>query len=219
MLALVDATGEKEVRLHSQDATMTTATALIAERVWDVFRNRWTSSSDGRAFSAVNFGDYSIHVWDPEGPLDRVIHRQYPEHLRTDEEKERLLDIYKNFTRRIPVPDIQYEIEDNFNPIRTLKARDDGTLWVQTSRGANGLKEGVAAIFDVFDPDGRFNRQVTLLGQGDALNDRYFFVEDRMFVVTDFRRALAALRGGGPTGDEQVEEPAEPMQIISYRLE
>ncbi len=64
VLALVDAKGEKEVRLHSQDSTMSAATALIAEKEWDSFRNRWTSSSDGRAFSAVNFGEYSINVWD-----------------------------------------------------------------------------------------------------------------------------------------------------------
>ena len=219
MLALVDAEGEKEVRLHSQDATMSAATALIAEKEWDVFRNRWTSSADGRAFSAVNFGEYSINVWDSEGRLERVIHREYPDHVRTDEQKERLLNHYKGFTRRIPIPDIQFEIEDSFNQIQTLQARDDGTLWVRTSRGTNGLKEGVAAIFDVFDEHGRFTRQLTLKGEGNALNDRYFFVKDRMFVVTDFLYAMMALQGGGPTGDEQAEEEAGLMQIISYRLE
>ena len=225
VLALVDAEGEKEVRLHSQDATMSAATALIVEKEWDVFRNRWTSSSDGRAFSAVNFGEYSINVWDSEGRLERVIHREYPEHVRTDEEKERLLEIYEGFTRRIPIPGFKFEIEDVFNQIRSLQARDDGTLWVQTSRGANGLKEGVAAVFDVFDKNGRFTRQVTLKGEGVALNDRYFLVKDRMFVVTDFLRALMALQGGGQTGDEEDEEDeeeaeaeAQRMQIISYRL-
>lgn len=231
VLAWVDATGEKEVRLHSQDASMSATTALIAENEWDVFRNRWTASSDGRAFSAVNFGEYSINVWDSEGRLDRVIHREYADHVRTDEEKERRLEIYRGFTRRVEIPDIQYEIEDRFNPILTLEARDDGTLWVQTSRGANGLEEGIAAVFDVFDENGRFVRQVTLEGEGDALNDRYFFVKDRMFVVTDFLHALMELRGGGETGndddededeaqdDDEDEEEAELMQIISYRLE
>jgi len=219
VLSLVDAKGEKEVRLHSQDATMSAATALIAEKEWDVFRNRWTSSADGRAFSAVNFGEYSINVWNSEGVLERVIHREYPEHVRSDEEKDRLLEIYKGFTRQIPIPNIKYEIEDSFNQIRTLQARDDGTLWVQTSRGANGLKEGVAAIYDVFDEQGRFTRQVTLEGEGDALNDRYFLVKDRMFVVTDFLHALMALQGGGQAGDEEDADDVELMQIISYRLE
>ena len=34
------------------------ASALIAEKEWDTFRNRWTASRDGRAFSAVDFGEY-----------------------------------------------------------------------------------------------------------------------------------------------------------------
>ena len=219
VLALVDGKGEKEIRLHSQDATMPAAHALIAEKKWDVFPIRRSSSSGGRAFSAVNFGEYSINVWDSEGRLDRVIHREYPDHVRTDEQKRRVLEIYQGFTRGIPIPDITYEIEDNFNQIRALQARDDGTLWVQTSRGTHGLAEGVAAIFDVFDTDGRFTRQVTLEGQGDALNDRYFFVKDRLFVVTDFLHALMLLQGGGPTGDEADQAETEPMQIISYRLD
>ncbi len=219
VLALVDGKGEKEIRLHSQDATVPAANALIAEEKWDVFPIRRSSSSGGRAFSAVNFGEYSINVWDSEGRLDRVIHREYPDHVRTDEEKRRVLEIYQGFTRGIPIPDITYEIEDNFNQIRALQARDDGTLWVQTSRGTHGLAEGVAAIFDVFDTDGRFTRQVTLEGQGDALNDRYFFVKDRLFVVTDFLHALMLLQGGGPTGDEADQAETEPMQIISYRLD
>jgi hypothetical protein len=219
VLALVDGKGQKEIRLHSQDATVPAANALIAEEKWDVFPIRRSSSSGGRAFSAVNFGEYSINVWDSEGRLDRVIHREYPDHVRTDEEKRRVLEIYQGFTRGIPIPDITYEIEDNFNQIRALQARDDGTLWVQTSRGTHGLAEGVAAIFDVFDTDGRFTRQVTLEGQGDALNDRYFFVKDRLFVVTDFLHALMLLQGGGPTGDEADQAETEPMQIISYRLD
>jgi len=106
ILALVDAKGEKEVRLFSQASTMDFSSALIAEKEWDSFRNRWTASPDGRAFSAIHFGQYSINVWTPDGKLDRVIERKYPAHARSDEDKERLLGIYKGFTRRIPIPNM-----------------------------------------------------------------------------------------------------------------
>lgn len=215
VLSLVDSKGENEVRLHSQVLTLEAAEALIKEREWDAFRNRWASSSDGRAFSAVNFGEYSINVWDSRGRLERVIHREYPDHVRSAEEKERLLEIYKGFARRIPIPEIEYEIEDNFNQIGSLQVREDGSLWVQTSRGTHGLQAGVAAIFDVFDDQGRFTRQVTLAGQGDALEDGYLLVKDRLFVVKDYRQALLALQGGGGSGEEEVER----TQIISYFLE
>ena len=51
------------------------------------------------------------------------------------------------------------------------------------------------------------------------LQELYFFVKDRLFVVTDFLAALMALQGGGG-GDEEAEDEDEPelMQIISYRV-
>ena len=219
VLSIVDSSGQQETRLHSQDATMAASTALIAEKEWDTFRNRWAASPDGRAFSAIEFGEYSVNVWDSEGSLDRVIHREYRDHARTAEDKERLLKIYKGFTRQIPLPDIKYEIEDTYNQISQIYARDDGTLWVQTSRGAAGLPDGVVGIFDIFDEQGRFIKQVTLKGEGDAQTDGYFFVGDRLFVVTDFLAALMALQGGGGSQEEYLDEEPEPMQIISYRLE
>jgi hypothetical protein len=219
VLALVDSKGESEVRLFSQASTMQAAKALISEVEWDTFRNRWTAAPDGRAFSAVKFGEYSVNVWGPDGKLDRVIHREYPDHVRNDAEKERLLDIYKGFTRRIPIPNIKYEIEDNFNQIQQIYARDDGSLWVQTSRGANANPKGSVGVFDVFDKQGRFSKQVTLNGHGDPLNDGYFFVKDRLFVVTDFLAALMALQGGGGGEEGDEEEEPELMQIISYKVE
>jgi hypothetical protein len=217
VLALVD--GEKETRLHAQSATMMVASPKIAEKEWDTFRNRWTAAPDGRAFSCLEYGKYSITVWDKDGKVDRVIHREYPDHVRSDEEKERILDIYKGFTRQIPVPGIKYEIEDTWNQISQIYARDDGTLWVQTSRGSNGLPDGVIGTFDVFDKQGRFMRQVTLKGEGDPLNDGYFFVKDRLFVVTDFLHAMMALRSGGAGSDDEAEDEPELMQIISYKVE
>ena len=212
-------TGDKETKLHSQSSTMQAANALISEKEWDSFRNgRWTAASDGRTFACPTFQEYKINVWDKDGKLERVIHREYPEHVRSAEEKEWLLDIYKGFTRRIPIPDIKYEIEDTYNQISALNARDDGSLWVQTSRGAFGLKDGVVGTWDVFDPQGRFVKQVTLKGEGNPRDDGYFFVGDRLFVVTDWLHALMALQGGGQASEDEEEEEAELMQIISYRV-
>ncbi|MHC4165104.1 MAG: 6-bladed beta-propeller [Planctomycetota bacterium] len=221
ILSLVDSKGEKETRLHSQASTMAASNAMISEKEWDTFRNRWTASPDGRAFSAVDFGEYAINVWTPDGKLDRVIHREYPEHVRTDEDKERLLDIYKGFTRQIPIPNMKYEIEETWNEIQSLQAREDGTLWVRTSRGTQGLDDGVLGIYDVFDKLGRFAKQVKVVADGDPLNDGVFIVKDRMFVVTDFLAAMMALQGGPSQSEEGEEEEEEPelMQIISYRLD
>jgi hypothetical protein len=218
ILALVDSSGPSEVQLHSQSSSMQAASPKIAETEWDSFRNgRWSASSDGRAFAAPRYGEYTINVWSSDGKLERVIHRDYPEHKRSAEEKERILEIYKGFTRQIPIPDIEYVIEDSHNQIGAIFARDDGSLWVLTSRGSNDLDDGVVGVFDVFDKKGRFVQQVELKGEGNPRSDGYFFVKDRLFVVTDFLAALMALQGGGGSVEDAEEEP-ELMQVISYKL-
>jgi hypothetical protein len=215
VLSFVDGTGKNEIRLHSQQSSLKVASALIAEKEWDSFRNRWTASSDGRAFSSKDFGEYAITVWDSEGNVDRVIHREYKPHVRTEEQSTELLEIYKGFTRAFQIPNMKYELQPNWNPVQQLWARDDGTLWVLSSNGARELPDGVAGRFDVYDKKGRYLKQVTLKGQGDATKDGYFFVKDRLFVVTDFLSAMMALQGGGGQAAD-TDDDAEPMQVISY---
>jgi len=220
VLAIVDAKAQEETQLHSQSSTMQAATAMISEKEWDSFRNgRWAASSDGHVYAAPTFQAYEINVWDGNGKLERVIHREYPDHMRSAEEKERLLEIYKGFTRRIPIPNIKYEIEDKYNQVSSLTVRDDGSLWVQTSRGAFGLDDGVVGIWDVFDRKGEFVKEVTLKGDGNPRLDGYFFVGDRLFVVTDFLNAMMALQGGGGGSDEEEDEDDSAlMEVISYRV-
>jgi len=217
VLSLFGPAGENERRLFSQDSTMNAADPQIAETEWDTFRNRWTSGPDGNVYSAVDFGEYKITVWGPDGKVSRVISREYSPHKRSDAESERILEIYKGFTRQIPIPNIRYEIEPNWNPINAINARDDGTLWVQTSRGAWDLQDGELAAYDIFSKDGKLERQVVLRGQGNAQTDGYFMIKDRLFVVTDFLDAMMALQGGAGASEE-VDEEAEPMEIICYQL-
>ncbi len=216
ILSMFDSAGSNEKRLFSQESEMKVANAVISEIEWDAFRNRWAAGRDGRVYSAVDYGVYSINVWGPDGKLAHVIHRDYEPHVRTQEQKDEVLELYKGFTRQIPIPNIKYVVEDNWNPVQRLFARDDGTLWVVPSRGAIDQPEGILGIYDVFDKNGRFARQVTLKGQGDPAFDGIFFVKDRVFVVTDWINALMALQGGAGAAEE--DEDAEPMEIISYRL-
>jgi len=216
VLALFDASAGNERRLQSQTSTLNNANPVFAETEWDTFRNRWSAGPDGRVYSAVEFGQYSINVWNLDGKIAHVIHREYPAHARTDDQKKRTIEIYKGFTRQIPLPNIKYEVEEAWNPVQRLFARDDGTLWVLTSSGNFDQPDGVVGGFDVFDQDGHFARRVTLKGQGDPTTDGYFMVKDRLFVVTDWLNAMMALQGGAGAGESG--EDAEPMEIINYQL-
>ncbi len=217
VLSLFDASASNERRLQSQTATLNGANPVFAETEWDSFRNRWTAGANGRVYSATEFGQYSIHVWNPDGKVAHVIRREFSPHQRTDAHKERVMGIYQGFTRQIPIPGMKYEIEETWNPVQALSARDDGTLWVLPSTGSIDQPEGVVGVYDVFDEKGRYTRRVTLKGQGDPTVDGQFFVKDRLFVVTDWLNALMALQGGAAAGGEEDEE-AGPMEIISYEL-
>lgn len=217
VLSLFGPDADNERNLFTQESVMNAADPKITELEWDTFRNRWTSGSDGRVYSALHWGDYKINVWGPNGKLIHVITREFPVHERSEEQSERILEIYKGFTRQIPIPNMQYEIESNWNPIQTINARDDGTLWVQTSRGSWELPKGQIGGWDVFDNNGKLIRQVVLEGKGNPQQDGYFFVRDRLFVVTDFLDAMMALQGGAGASEE-VDEEAEPMEIICYQL-
>jgi len=217
ILSLFDGEGGNERKLYEQSFGLDIANPRIVEKEWDVFRNRWSSGPDGRVYAAIDYGEYKITVWTPNGEMSHVISREYSAHKRSAEDAERVLDIFKGFTRQIPAPNISFEMEETWNPVQTLSARDDGTLWVQNSRGSQELPKGEVARYDVFDKSGKLARQLVLKGQGDSQKDGYFIVGDKLFVVTDFLDAMMALQGGGGAAEEADAE-AEPMEIICYQL-
>ena len=71
--------------------------------------------------------------------------------------------------------------------------------------------------WDVFDPDGRFAEQIDLACEGDALADAIRYVGDGTFVL--IRNSLdAALAARGEAGEEVIDEEAEPVEVIVYRM-
>jgi hypothetical protein len=88
---------------------------------------------------------------------------------------------------------------------------------VLTSNGARDAEEGTLGLFDVYNPDGQFVRNVSLAGEGDALDDQYLFVKDRVYVVTSFLQAAMSAQGVEGLFDD--DEDAEPMAVLCYKLD
>jgi hypothetical protein len=213
-LAVIDPNGKELQRLHSETRTLDFANAVFDEKTWSTFDRRWAVGPDGRLFAVTQFPDYEIVVWGPDGKKQRVITREYEHLARTQEEMDRVKSIFEVFTRQ--VPNAQVKVSSDDQDIQTVYPRADGTLWVLGARGARNLADGVLGTFDVFDAEGRFQRQVTLQGQGNPLQDGYFFVGDRLYVVTGFLDAAMAAAGGG---DEDADmDEAEPMAVICYQV-
>ena len=179
----------------------------------------WDMAPDGRVFANWQFDDYAVHVWNPDGTKDRVIRRDYAPRVRSEEERERAYQRMSPMLRRIPNSTLT--VSDSDQAITGLYVRDDGSAWVLTSRGAKDAPDGAIGQFDVYDLDGRFRKQVTLMGEGDQQDDGFFFAQDRVFVVLGLQSARMAQRGGGETssGDELEMDDADPITIICYALD
>jgi hypothetical protein len=178
------------------------------------FRPTWALGKDGLVYAVTTFGEYAIHVWKPDGTPVRVQSRAFDHLARTPQEIE---EQKSRFVIRGPI-DPKIVVSDYHPDIRSMFPRDDGSLWVLTSRGMKSADENTLGTFDVFDREGRFVRQVTMTGQGDPDEDLYFLTGDRVFVVTQYVSASRSMFGNsGPEGAED-EDNLVPMEVICYAM-
>ncbi|MEJ2721406.1 MAG: 6-bladed beta-propeller, partial [bacterium] len=210
-LASIDPEGKETTRYHTETRTIDFANAVLDDKVWDTFDRRWTIGPDGRVYACTSYDNYAIQVWNPDGTPDRVIERKYTHQKRTAAEKKIVEDLMGLFANQIPNATVK--ISDYNKDIETIYVREDGSLWVLTSDGTRELPDDVIGVFDVFDAEGRFVRQVTLKGQGNPLTDGYYFDGNRVYVVTDLLQAAISLQSGGQSF-QIGEEEAEPMSVI-----
>lgn len=212
----IDGDGKEIARYHEEVRTIDFANPVLDSKVWDTFDRRWTIGVDGRVYACTDYDDYVIEVWNPDGTRDRNIEREYAHQKRTPDEKKLVQDLMGLFANQIPNATVK--VADYNKDIQTIYVRDDGSLWVLSSDGIRDLPDNTAGVFDVFDSEGRFVRQVTLECQGDPVTDGYFFVKDRLYVVTDLLQAAISLQAGGQSFEIGDEEP-EPMGVICYQLD
>ncbi|MDH3217245.1 MAG: 6-bladed beta-propeller [Candidatus Krumholzibacteria bacterium] len=215
-LASVGPNGDETARYCQDKRNIETANAVLDDMEWDTFDRRWVVAQDGRVFAVTQYPDYRIEVWNPDGTVNRVIEREYTHRKRTAEEKEIITNLMNIFARQIP--NCTVRITDNTKDIESIFVRDDGSMWVLSSAGSRDNPDGSIGVFDVFDAEGRFVRQVTLEGEGDPVTDGYYFVKNRLYVVTDLLQAAISLQAGGESFQVGDEEP-EPMSVICYELQ
>ena len=211
ILAAFDAEGKETVRFHEEENNMDFANPIVDETKGIL--STWALGYDGRTYAVTTFGEYQIHVWNPDGTSARVQSREYEHLMRTGQEKS---DMKSRFVIRGPISP-KIVVSDHHPDINRIYPRQDGSLWVQTSRGMKESSDNSLGTFDVFNSEGRFVRQVTLTGQGDPVEDRFFLVGDRVFVVTQFATSSAAMFGGRDERDEE-EVDLLPMEVICYAL-
>ncbi|MFH2053254.1 MAG: hypothetical protein ABIK96_12365 [bacterium] len=176
---------------------------------------------DGRVYAAPDRDAYRIEEFAPDGSLVRVVERDCEPLARTEAEFRRMEGMVKSALAGMRFqPTIRVEHgEAAFAYMhRALQLHPDGSLWVLSSRGVRKGEPGVMAVFDVFDREGRFARQVALRAPHEGQRVGIFLSgRDRILVVKGFFESLAAQFGNGATfsgDDEEVEVP----EVICYEM-
>lgn len=215
-LANVSPDGKELARYHSDVRTIDFANPVMDDQEWDTFDRRWTVGSDGRVYAATSYPDYAIHIWKSDGTLDRVISREYEHRKRTADEIKLMNDLLGMFAKQIP--NCKVQVTDQTKDIEVFYVHDDGTMWIMSSDGMRDRPDGSLGVFDVFDPNGRYLKQLTVMAEGDPVTDGYYFDKNRLYVVTDLTSAAISLQSGGQSFQIGDEEP-EPMSVICYELD
>lgn len=185
------------------------------EKVFANFKGQWALAPSGEVAGALTFDDYALHVWNPDATAKFVIERpDYPPYKRTAKLKERMQKLYDGVTRWNP--NSTFKVSETHRAVVQLWYREDGNLWVLSGRGNWHEEDGLFAAFDVYDSQGRYIRQVRLVGDGDAQNDGIYFVGKRLFRVSNQMSGFMANIGGDTAeGDDAME----PLQVVAYDID
>jgi 6-bladed beta-propeller protein len=216
------------LRSYNMDGTMA-ASIYSLERVWDfgngfVFREsdndfiwwRMDVGSDGRIVVCEPRYEYALSVYSPDGVLERVIDREYESWTRSDKIFKRFESIMRTQSAQFP-PGTETETDTVEMDVNYVRVAKDGSIWTLPSRQMYEPEAGIFATYDVFTPEGDFDRQVRVICPGSSADDNLIFTgSDFVFQVTGFWESVLGANGGG--GDEEEGTEPEPMEVICYRI-
>ncbi len=219
-LQLLAADGTSRGKLAERNQVSDMANMNFEEK--NVRRPIWTASADGKLFVNDSFDVYEIKYYGADGKLTRVSTRAYEHRSRNPEEMEESRPRMMMRGGRGGGRGQRFDVKPSpTDPdVLQLFARDDGTVWVMSSRGGRDCPKGTVARFDVFDANGHFVREVSVQGEGSFKADGIVIIGDRLVVLKGLRsaqRAMFAAMSSEETKEE--EEEAQPMEIVCYRLD
>lgn len=174
----------------------------------------WAGASDGTVYIAGSFDEYTIDVWNPQGRQVRTIEREFEPRVRTKEEREHRGPLIRISTGE---GDLKTKVvrSETDRAVLEIFPRDDGSVWVLNPRGAYDTAKGELCVLDEFDAQGRFVRQLHLMGTGDLDKDAIEIRGNRVFVMTN-RRSARYASVAQDAGDEDAD--ASPMTLVCYEI-
>ncbi len=213
-IASFDSAGTQLVEYYSQTNSRNTR-SNHRDEAGRYFTDSWALGRDGRVWIAPQRNGYRIDVYLANGSLERTITRQYEPYQRSDIEIEqvrsRMTPWGGSRNRSVTVT-----VEPTMQDIMQMHVDDEGRLWVLNSRGAHPEEPGIHSVWDVFDAEGRFDREVAIACEGRAIEDAIVFPgQGLVVVIKEFADAALAFSGRA----EKAEGEAKPLEVICYRME
>jgi hypothetical protein len=168
----------------------------------------WAFGPDGRFYVDNDWDSYEVQTISPVGSVDFVIQREYTHRPRSRAEIQTLEGLKLSGKMAS-----QTKIAETSRDVARICPRDDGSVWILTSRGEMDVATGGIATFDVFDQSGRFVRKCTIQGPFRPGLDSFHLVRDYVYIIVG-----GAGSGGGGESSEVVGAQAEENSILCLRM-
>ena len=189
----------------------------LDELEMDFVWSRMAVGGDGKVYAGVARNEYRIEVYGDDGSLERTITRAYAAPKRNEQQREIARQIVAAVGANYPIPPNEITIEDTEPVLANINVTADGRIWTQTSLGNSDGPDGAWVVMDVFDPDGKFAKQVALRGIHDPRRDAVYILPDERVVVVS--GALDAwLNQQGVSGDDGAAVESDPLEVFCYRM-
>ncbi len=228
-LVAVDGSGRKLATLKETSREQPPGPIRITQNVEEDFFRNWKIGADGRVYVAPYYQRYQIVALDPEGGPPVVIEREYESLERSETEIQEILEERKALADRIGGEEVDEEINPFKRDISRIVTRENGELWVLSGRGEAQCPQRAIGIFDVFDPKGRYVRQITLDADFDGKYDDFRIIADRLLVLKEANVGTPMVSSGGGGGGQMVmiraggrlqdeDREPQPFEIVCYEL-
>jgi hypothetical protein len=222
-LSVVDQTGAELMRLAERQTERSMVEMTIDElaEYYPGDRGLWDVGPDGRLYLAPSYDAYEIAVHDPSGePRLTIAREDYEARVRTEEDKEAKRNSM-NININGMEPEIHWKLQDREPCIDRLQVLDDGTLWVQHSKSRVDWGEHGRVVFDVFGPDGRYLREVTVDVPEGGEGHRLVLLDDGRFVLVKGMDSISiSVQAGDGDGVTASDEPLGDtlLELVCYEV-
>lgn len=152
-------------------------------------------NSKAQVYVAPEWDKYLIEVYGPSEKMLMTISRDYELQQRDETDmrrgmkrvigRESIKELDERKKQILENYGIEVVVEKYDRVVLGLHLQDNGELWVRTTMGEQDQDKGVICTYDVFDAEGRFDRQVRILGNFDINTCRLFLTRDHHVIIID----------------------------------